>query len=847
MTSRSVLLLCCGLLAGSAAGGESLLANGDFENGLTGWQKLWSRTPNAGKAALDTESRHGGRQAVRVEHTGAQDWSLAQEPRLPVRPGQVYEYKGWVRVQGSGRAELSVVLADEKGGVLNWLFAGRRTGATADWRLLRSRFVIPPGAASMQARLTGNGPATVWLDDASLTLEGSMDELRAKNLPETLKASNDVLEVTLHTADGRLTVLDRRTGKDGSAGASPSQGTGQKWEQRAGGATLAVLDAKALALEAGFDVRLLDPASMLEIAATVRLDPKLPEVTVELAAKGELANPLAFPPPFVPQKGSLLILPVNEGISYPADDASLPSMHYHLYGGHGLSMAWWGMTDGESGAGILPLSRIGQAGACPTSSGVMAIVETPDDAAVAIPRLSVGSPPFRGSSDGLLHLAPEWQPQKGQFGPKRVIRYVFFDRGGYVAMAKRYREYAKQIGLLKTLAEKRKANPNIDRLVGAVNVWCWEKDAVGIVREMQAAGIRRILWSNARPPDQLEALNDLGVLTSRYDIYQDTMDPANFPKLQWHHGDWTTEAWANGDLMIDAAGNWIRGWEVETKVGQASRLPAGKMPAPPKEVEMIPCGVLCDRQAPAYARRRIAAELRTHPYLCRFIDTTTASPWRECYDPRHPCTRSESRQWRTELLRYVSQDVKLVCGSETGHDAAVPYVHYFEGMLSLGPYRVDDSGRHMQRILDDVPERVAKFQTGHFYRLPLWELVYHDCVVAQWYWGDYSNKLPKLWDRRDLWNALYGTPPMFMFNKDLWTRNRDRFVQSYHAATTVAHATGYAEMTSHRWLTPDHAVQETRFANGVTVTVNFGDQPYVLPDGTTLSPLSQRISGQTGD
>ena len=120
-----------------------------------------------------------------------------------------------------------------------------------------------------------------------------------------------------------------------------------------------------------------------------------------------------------------------------------------------------------------------------------------------------------------------------------------------------------------------------------------------------------------------------------------------------------------------------------------------------------------------------------------------------------------------DLLEFVSRECGLVTGSETGHDAAVPYVHYFEGMLSLGPYRVPDAGRDMQRILEDVPERLAKFQTGPYYRLPLWELVYHDCVVSQWYWGDYNNKLPKLWDRRDLFNALYGTPPMFMFNAAL--------------------------------------------------------------------------------
>lgn len=42
------------------------------------------------------------------------------------------------------------------------------------------------------------------------------------------------------------------------------------------------------------------------------------------------------------------------------------------------------------------------------------------------------------------------------------------------------------------------------------------------------------------------------------------------------------------------------------------------------------------------------------------------------------------------------------------------------------------------------------------YRLPLFALVYHGCVVSYWYWGDYNNKLPALWGKRDLSNALYG-------------------------------------------------------------------------------------------
>jgi len=173
----------------------------------------------------------------------------------------------------------------------------------------------------------------------------------------------------------------------------------------------------------------------------------------------------------------------------------------------------------------------------------------------------------------------------------------------------------------------------------------------------------------------------------------------------------------------------------------------------------------------------------------------------------------------------------------------VPYLHYFEGMLSLGPYRVKDSGRRITDIVEDVPEQVAKFQTGHYYRLPLWELVYHDCTVAQWYWGDYNNKLPKLWDRRDLWNTLYGTPPMFLFVRKFWEEHRERFARSYKMIAPVARATGYSEMLSHAWLTEDHSVQQTRFANGVVVTVNFGDQPYRLADGTTLAPMSHRVEG----
>jgi hypothetical protein len=82
-----------------------------------------------------------------------------------------------------------------------------------------------------------------------------------------------------------------------------------------------------------------------------------------------------------------------------------------------------------------------------------------------------------------------------------------------------------------------------------------------------------------------------------------------------------------------------------------------------------------------------------------------------------------------------------------------------------------------------------------------------------------------------------------MFNRQYWSQNKDRFAKSYKDICAVARAVGYAEMTDHRFLTPDRDVQQTRFSNGVTVTVNFGDKPYSLPDGKHVEATSYHVSG----
>ncbi|MBN2507335.1 MAG: hypothetical protein JXQ71_11630 [Verrucomicrobia bacterium] len=754
---------------------ENAVRNGGFESGLEGWQ-VWSREPGAMGSVLDVGQVHGGRRSLRLEHRGGEDWSLEPGVRLGVRVGEVIELRCWVKVQGGGSVTLCASTWDARGKVVSWAHGGRSASGGSGWQDLRTRIVVAAKVVEVRPRLIGHGPATIWVDDYASVRAGKVEAMRGAGLPAVLVLRNAALDVAFDTTRATLAVTRLPAGR--------------RWTQQPVAGDWVVRRAEVR--DGRVRGALMEVGTGLDVDVTLRLDGDLPELVVELSARGSMPGSLRFPHPFTGEAGDDLVVPLNEGISYPVDDPTISPLHLVAYGGHGICMAFFGMTDG--------------------TNGQMAILETPDDAAIRVERHA-----------GRLAILPEWQPQRGEWGETRRLRYVFLDGGGHVAMAKRYRAYAQQAGRFKTLEEKRRLNPALDLLVGAVNVWCWERDAVSRVREMQEAGIGRILWSNRQTPENLEALNQRGVLTSRYDIYQDVMAPTNFPRLRWIHPDWTTNAWPH-DVILDARGQWIKGWRVEARDGG-----------------MIPCGVICDRRALEYARQRIPPELTTHPYRCRFIDTTTAAPWHECYHPDHPMTRTESRQYKMALLRYVSEDLRLVTGSETGHDAAVPYVHYFEGMLSLGPYRVPDAGRRMSQIWTNVPEPVAKFQLGHRYRLPLWELVYHDCVVAQWYWGDYNNKLPALWDKRDRFNVLYGVPPMFMFDAPLWQRQKARFVQSYHDTCPHVRRVGYQEMTDHRFLTPDRDVQQTVFANGVRITVNFGSRPFRMPDGVVLQPMDYRV------
>lgn len=737
---------------------------------------IWSREKGAASWVAEGDG-------YRVRNTSPScDWSLYGFGQLPVQPGDAFELRcevGRHGREGEANGQISVITRDAEGNVHQWSYASVscRAGET-----VCSRFLVPYGIASIEPRLIGYGISDIDVRQYTVRREGRR-EFGAAGAREPITIGNARLTVSIDSRTGALAVTDK--------------GTGRKWRSVADSGLM--VEEVAVSREGEVTGCFVNPENRVAYRVAFALDGERPELAVTVNGEGEMQTFLNYPAPFATEAGERLIVPMNEGMGYPVEEKHEGLHRLIAYGGHGICMAFFGVMRDVDG------------------SGWMCILETPDDAAMNAYR----------PDGGTWVAGPSWEAQKKRFGYARKARYVFFREGGYVAMCKRYRAYAKQIGLFKPFTEKVKERPMVDRLLGAANIWSWEPDKVAFAREIKAAGIDRFLWSGGGDDGEVKALAAMpDVLVGRYDIYQDIYYPEQMRKLGRKGKGLNDEAYPHDLNWAGPTSNeWRRAWGVKAPDGSWTH-----------------CAMMCDSRAPAYERKNVSEELAHRPYNTRFIDTTVAAPWYECWNPAHPMTRSDSRRWKMELLRILGDEFKLVVGSETGHDASVPFCDYYEGMLSIGPYRVPDSGRDLRRIWTEVPPVTAKYQVGERYRLPLWELVYHDCVCAHWYWGDYNNKLPALWKKRDLFNVLYGTVGMYMFSRKQWAEDKDRFVASYRISSPVARATGYAEMTGHRCLTPDRKVQQTRFANGITVTVNFGDTPYTS-GATVIPPMDYRVEG----
>ena len=431
--------------------------------------------------------------------------------------------------------------------------------------------------------------------------------------------------------------------------------------------------------------------------------------------------------------------------------------------------------------------------------------------------------------------------------PNHTVRLQPLGRGGYVEIAKAYRQVARQRGLLETLAEKIKANPSLEKLLGAADFkpfvfqrlkpkTPWnrtDKEIVHIGFTFDEAaqlaehlkkdlGIDRSLlvlagWINKgydnQHPDILPAAAELGGNAGLADCSRRVKAQGwlfglhdNYQDLYRDAPSWNENLVVkNADGSLAAGGVWAG--------GQAYFICSKKSLELIRRPQNLPAvRQICDPDA-------------------YFIDTVFASPPRPCFDPNHPETRADDIRNKQELCEIVRRQ-GILFGSEEGFEWGVPHADYFEGILS----HKKQSHGHRSEIV-----------------IPLFELVYGDAIPM---FTHQSDRLTP--DNADhvLDCILYAEMPVYHFgNHRYWTGssqtdrrspgssdsrptfargNRfnltDQFIKNtYEVLSPLNRITGLLPMTDHHFLTADRMVESSRFGDDVQITVNYGKEEFKTP------------------
>jgi hypothetical protein len=452
------------------------------------------------------------------------------------------------------------------------------------------------------------------------------------------------------------------------------------------------------------------------------------------------------------------------------------------------SMSWWGFQKGPS--------------------AMIVIVETPDDAAYT----------FSHPPGGPTSIGPSWKPQLRSFGYLRSLRMGFLPKGNYVDVAKRYRAHVKNTGQFVSLQDKMARSPLVKNLIGSPFVGASvlrnvkpggprydtnePKNNYRLVtfaqnierlRELKAKGFTHLNvslsgWPNqgydrqhpdGLPPNKegggwegmkafFDACRELGYTCWLHDQYRDyypdapsfnidlavreedsVRPPTHFPGTRFHPHDWK-----EGYIP------YMNYWDGGTQTYLNNRYILGHI----------------------QKNYRLMAEHGVKPQGS-YNDVFGYIPPDQDFNPEHPCTRTQSMNYRAVVFNWVRNNLGIV-GTEDAADWTIPFVDYATSRFNRNPASGND----------------ATFEGA--IPVPLYELVYHDAIVTS---GSVS----------DLRAFLHANAP------SMGRSTADLDLEKVRRLAVLHKRVGVLEMTRHEFLDADRHRERTTFADGTTVTVDW--------------------------
>jgi hypothetical protein len=243
-----------------------------------------------------------------------------------------------------------------------------------------------------------------------------------------------------------------------------------------------------------------------------------------------------------------------------------------------------------------------------------------------------------------------------------------------------------------------------------------------------------------------------------------------------------------------------------------------------------------------------------------FIDCDAFGEVFDDYSPAHPATQASDAAERLSRMAWIGDTYNAVIGSEGGSAFAAPVIHFAHGIMTpvvawgdpdlmkdkqskyyLGAYYPPDAPAIFFKQVPMKDEHRRIYADPRF-RLPLYEIVFHDSVVATHQWGYGSLKFEDPGRTRELLELLYNVPPLYHLNQAEWRKRKDEIANHVAFFAPLHREAGSLLMTSFQWLTDDRMVQRTTFGDGLELTANFGDGAYRA--GTVDVPAHSIVARQ---
>jgi len=123
-----------------------------------------------------------------------------------------------------------------------------------------------------------------------------------------------------------------------------------------------------------------------------------------------------------------------------------------------------------------------------------------------------------------------------------------------------------------------------------------------------------------------------------------------------------------------------------------------------------------------------------------------------------------------------------------------------------------------------MKEQYQYFYYDPRFRLPLYEIVFHDSVVTTHQWANGSLKYSNMLDIVALTELLYMVPPLYHMNLDEFDRHRDIMKRHDDFFSPLHREFGFAQMTDFNWLCSDRMLQRVVFDDRVELIANFSKE-----------------------